>query len=413
MSSSCWVYISRLCLRAAATGFMLAALELASIATLPVQAQTFTVLHSFTGSDGSTPYAGLLRDAEGNFYGTTSAAGAHGDGTVFKLDKQRKLTVLHSFTGDDGAFPTASLIRDSKGNLYGTASIGGIADYGVVFKLNPAGKQTTLYRFTGGADGANPYAGLLRDAKGNLYGVTTRGGLNTYPEGVVFELDPAGKETVLHTFVWPYDGAHPGGTLIMDAKGNLYGTTEIGGGQGEGNCPEAYCGTVFKLDSTDKETLLYSFAGGSNPAYPIAGVIMDGKGNLFGTTEAGGDTSCDYGGGCGAVFELDAKTAKLTILYIFKGSTDGGYPHGGLIRDAAGNLYGTAYAFGHSGCGLGCGVVFKVDTTGKQTVLHEFTGGKDGAQPYGGLVFDEKGNLYGTASGGGAHNAGTIFEITP
>jgi len=215
----------------------------------------------------------------------------------------------------------------------------------------------------------------------------------------------------LHTFEWPYDGAYPMGNLVMDAKGNLYGTTEIGGGQG--NCPESYCGTVFQLDRTDTETLLYRFPGPPNGANPIAGVIRDEKGNLFGATEGGGDSGCDFGGGCGVVFELDT-AGKETVLYIFAGSTDGGYPEGGLVRDAAGNLYGTTYAFGNTGCqGGGCGVVFKVDKAGKETVLHTFTGGKDGGQPHAGLIFDGKGNLYGTTSVGGTHNAGTVFKITP
>jgi len=152
MKKPCWSWISRLCARASTV--------VLAVAAMPAQAQIFTVLHSFTGSDGATPYAGLVRDAEGNLYGTTSGGGAYSHGTAFKLNKQRKLTVLHSFNSDDGAFPTGQLIRDSRGNLYGTAFQGGIADYGVVFKLNPAGKQTTLYRFTGGGGRREPLCRL-------------------------------------------------------------------------------------------------------------------------------------------------------------------------------------------------------------------------------------------------------------
>ena len=427
MNNPCWDWISRALLRAAIMRIALvAAFGLGVVATLPSQAQTFTLLHSFNGaSQGLAPTATLLRDAEGNLYGTTSKGARHGLGSVFKLDKAGKLTVLHAFTGGlDGATPYAGLIRDNEGNLYGTAFSGGgssncYGGCGIVFKLSPAGKETVLHRFAGGRnDGANPYAPLLRDAHGNLYGTTVYGGDGggcNSACGVVFKLDAKGKETILYVFGGYFDGGYPFGGLVMDAQGNLYGTTEIGGALGYNYCPEVYCGTVFRLDPTGKETLLYQFTGGSDGAFPQAGVILDKKGNLFGTTFGGGDPSCEFGSGCGVVYKLDA-TGKETTLYAFKGSTDGGYPEAVLVRDAAGNFFSTTWAFGNTGClsGGGCGVVFKVDKTGKETVLHSFAGnGTDGGNSSAGLIFDEQGNLYGTASAGGTGNAGTVFKITP
>jgi uncharacterized repeat protein (TIGR03803 family) len=241
-------WISSKCLRAA-TSVMALLFVLVSglVATQSAQAQAFTVLHSFTGSDGAAPYAGLVRDGMGNLYGTTSAGGAYAHGTVFKLDITGKLTILHSFAGGDGAFPTGRLIRDYKGNLYGTTFDGGISNHGVVFELNPVGQQTMLYRFTGGSDGQYPYAGLLREAGGNLYGTTLRGGSGTgYCDppgcGVVFKLDVTGKETVLYNFQWQEDGADPLGNLVMDGQGNLYGTTEIGGGKERRIAPKSTVG---------------------------------------------------------------------------------------------------------------------------------------------------------------------------
>jgi uncharacterized repeat protein (TIGR03803 family) len=322
--------------------------------------------------------------------------------------------VLYSFTGGaDGGQPFAGVIRDSAGNLSGTTSGGGTG-YGVVYKLDVAsGQETVLYSFTGGADGASPETGVIRDSAGNLYG-TTNGGGTDY--GVVYKLDVAsGQETVLYSFTGGTDGSNPYAGVIRDSDGNLYGTTS-GGGSGEGS---AGYGVVFKVNSAGQETVLYSFTGGADGGDPIAGLILDSAGNLYGTTSEGGNiVTCPVSifspGGCGVVYKVDT-AGQETVLYSFTGGTDGGFPDAGVIRDSAGNLYGTTYGGGDlSGCfGGGCGVVFEVDPAGQETVLYTFTGGTDGGHPYAGVILDLAGNLYGTASSGGADSGGVVFKLAP
>ena len=339
-------------------------------------------------------------------------------------------SVLYSFEGSpDGAFPVAGLARDAQGNLYGTTEEGGNPgacphygryDCGTVFKVDTTGKETVLYSFTGGADGANPHAGLVPDAQGNLYGTTYFGGdpacvsEGTYGCGTVFKLDTSGNETVLHSFAGhPGDGANPEAGLVRDAQGNLYGTTLTGGSGGPELCSGVGgCGTVFKLDTTSKETVLYSFTGVPDGEEPDAGLVRDAQGNLYGTTYNGGASNL------GTVFELDT-TGKETVLHSFTGTGgDGSEPYGGLVLDAQGNLYGTTSFGGASGDGT----VFELDTAGKETVLYSFTGtGGDGAYPSGlvRLVRDAQGNLYGTTYEGGdlacdaPYGCGTVFKLTP
>jgi len=359
------------------------------------QAQTYSVLYGFTGSGGALPFAGVIRDAAGNLYGTTFGGGAFGNGTVFKVETTGKETVVYSFTGGgDGAGPQAGLTRDNAGTLYGTTWAGGTSGYGTVFKVNKTGKETVLYSFTGnGNDGARPYGGVIRDAAGNLYGTTFRGGASGL--GTVFKVAKR-KETVLHSFTGA-DGENPYASVIRDAAGNLYGTTSGGGAFGYG--------AVFKVGKTGKETVLYSFTvNGNDGTSPFGGVIRDAAGNLYGTTALGGASAK------GTVFKVD-KTGKETVLYSFTGTgNDGANPIMGLIRNKAGDLYGTTMAGGSSNAGT----VYKVDSTGKETVLYDLNGGTDGAQPgYGHLVQDGKGNLYGTASTGGSGGDGTVFKLTP
>jgi len=375
--------------------------------------QTLTTLYSFTGASGNGPGAGVVRDNAGNLYGTTSAGGGSGYyGTIFKLNAAGNLTVLHRFTyGPDGAFPSASLIRDAAGNLYGTAAVGGDpnscqGNCGTVFKVDAAGRFTVLYPFTGPPDGALPSnGGLIRDANGNLYGTTSLGGDtgcdNGLGCGTVFKLDASNHETVLYRFTATgAEGYDPVGGLIRDAAGNLFGTTSAGGD------PTCYfgCGAVFKLDTTGKLTVLHSFTGPPDGEYPFASLVQVGS-SLFGTTGSGGDGFGQWG----TVFKLDNR-GNETVFYSFAGvsGADGSFPFGALISDAAGNLYGTTEVGGPSDAGT----VFMLDKTGKETVLHSFTR-SDGWQPYGSLTRDAAGNLYGTTSKGGAHRNGTIFKITP
>jgi uncharacterized repeat protein (TIGR03803 family) len=385
------------------------ALTLEAFAGQSTQAQTFKVLHTFTGSpDGETPYAALVEDASGNLYGTTEAGGVSGSGAVFKVNSKGE-TVMYSFKGSsDGGLPYAGLLIDAAGNLYGTTYFGGLG-VGTVFEVNGKGKETVLFSFDG-TNGELPYAGLVMDAKGNLYGTTFAGGASPYL-GTVFKLAKDGKETVLYSFCHVAgctDGAGPMGGLVMDVKGNLFGTASIGGGTGE-NCSNG-CGTVFKVSAAGKFGVLYSFKGSPDGGNPYAGLVRDKKGNLYGTTVDGGVSGCSSG--CGTVFKVST-TGKESVLYRFTGGKDGGEPFAGLVMDANGNLYGTTAIGGANNLGT----VFKLGKIGKETVLHSFNG-KDGDVPTAGLHMDSAGNLYGTASMGGDFSCfetgcGTVFKLTP
>jgi len=373
-------------------------LLLVIVATPSARAQTYTLLYSFTGgADGGNPYASLVGDTKGSFYGT-SQGGILGYGVVFKLDTNDKETPLHSFRGLDGLLPYAGLVRDGNGNLYGTTEEGGSGGFGVVFELSKSGAETVLHNFKRNkTDGAVPYAGLIRDKAGNLYGATTVGG--AFDRGVVFKLNKLGKETVLHSFKGTPDGEYPEAGLVRDACGNLYGTTT---GDGTSNY-----GTVFKVTPKGNETVLYRFSGGADGKSPYGGLVLDAAGTLFGSTAGGGLAGCDGNGTCGTVFKIDA-TGKHTVLYSFTGGADGGTPVAGLIRDAAGNLYGTTAAGGD----FGYGTIFKIGIDGGETVLHSFSW-SDGANPFAGLIRDKVGNLYGTTYYGGASGKGTVFKLQP
>ena len=387
----------------AAAKLALTLIVLASVTT--ASAQTFRLLYQFkSGRDGSQPYASLILDPQGNLYGTTMIDGAYSYGTVFKISPEGKETVLHSFTGTggDGANPVAPLTRDAAGNLYGTTEYGGLFGdacggngCGIVFKINPSGKETILYRFTGtGGDGMNPWQGVVRDAAGNLYGTTLEGG--DYGGGTVFKINSSRHETILHSFNADFyydDGSDPiYGSLVRDAEGNLYGTTYVGG--------QAGLGTVYKIDSSGTESILYNFSG-ANGMLPYGTLVRDSAGNLYGTTYQGGAF------GDGIVFKLDVNNTE-TILHTFGASGDGVPPSAGLIADRSGNLYG-ATEYGGS---FSYGTVFKLDASGEETILHNFSG-KDGSAPALGLVRDPKGNLYGTTPYGGVHGGGVVFKVTP
>jgi uncharacterized repeat protein (TIGR03803 family) len=364
----------------------------------------FSVLYSFIG--GNNGPEGLSQDSQGNFYGTTEFGGDPncalwygGCGTIFKLDTNNILTVLYSFTGGggDGAVPMARPILDQQGNLYGTTSFGGALNglgYGTVYELAPpaqpggAWTETVLHAFTGvGSDGYDPIVGLVQDSQGNLYGSTVHGGANDY--GTVFMLTPAGQEAWVYGFAGGSDGSDPSGLTTPDSQGNLYGTTQQGGEYG--------CGTVFQVNSTGQESVFYNFAGPPDDGcYPQAGLVRDSKGNLYGTA---GST----------VFMLTA-AGQETILYNFTGQEDGS-PNARLVRDSQDNLYGTTLYGG----AYGAGTVFKVAPNGQETTLYTFTGraGVDGAYPDGGLLPDSQGNLYGTTSGGGVNGNGMVFKLAP
>jgi len=386
------------------------------------QAQTYNILHNFTGGlDGLQPWAGLTLDQTGNLYGTTFEGGRTGNGTVFKLSHESSSWIfspLYNFNGgNDAHAPQARVIFGPDGTLYGTTYAGGNngcegVGCGAVFNLKPTPTapptaltpwiETVLYRFTGRADGSGPgYGDLVFDQAGNLYGTTIYGGNNQ--DGVVYELSPSGggwTESVLYSFTGKQDGSNPYSGVIFDQAGNLYGTNTTG--------LDAY-GRVYQLTPSGPpwiEHSLYGFTGGNDGAYPVGGVIFDQSGNLYGTTN-----SIAYGGG-GTIFELKPSTGgwMFNLLYSFTGNTLQG-PYSSLAMDAAGNLYGTTYGEG----AYSLGSVFKLTPSVGSwiyTDLHDFSG-SDGQNPVGGVVLDASGNLYGTASKGGAHGDGVVWEITP
>lgn len=392
----------------------------------------YSVLYAFTGgTDGSqvntlAPYdAGMIRDKDGNLYGTAYGGGyitsgfsacPGGCGVVFKLDRVGKETVLHAFTGPpDGVAPAPGLARDQDGNLYGATIFGGSSSMyaGTVFKVDRTGNETELYSFTGGADGGYPWSGVIRDEEGNLYGTTISGGA---PEcfdggcGVVFKVDPNGKETVLYTFTGGADGGKPSAGLIRDEMGNLYGAAADGGAFGYG--------VVFRVDGEGKETVLYSFKGPPDGWEPVTALVRDEEGNFYGTTGLGGSTGPLCGSfGCGVVYKLD-RNGKESVLHTFTGGADGEEPFGRPLRRGH-DFYGVTYYGGEpgSGCFDDCGTVFKLDKDGKYTVVYNFEGGAQGSNPQGGLVAD-KGDLYGiTGFGGDMSNpdcgggCGVVFKL--
>jgi len=357
----------------------------------PLHAQTYQIIHHFDFNSAEGAYTtGLTRDAAGNLYGTNAYA-ANSKGTVFKLDATtHALTVLHTFTDTpDGALPYAPVVPDSAGNIYGTTAEGGANGFGTVFKIDPFGVETILYSFNG-TDGSSPN-GLIRDPAGNLYGTTRQGG-RLGNSGVVFRVNKSGVEKTLYKFAGP-EGGQSYGSLARDAAGNLYGTTRTVG--------DKFPGTVFMLAPDGTETVLHSFIGFTDGRRPMGGPVLDSAGNLFGTTESGGDFNK------GTVFKIDA-AGNFTVLHSFN-VADGQAPRAELVLDTAGNIYGNTAQGGD----VGAGVVFKLDPSGNETVLHSFVGGTDGLVPYGALLLSSDGTIFGSTCCGGILNGGTLFRIKP
>jgi len=309
-------------------------------------------------------------------------------------------SAVYSFNGPDGQFPYAGLLNVG-GTLYGTTFFGGNGS-GTVFSVTPAGVETVVYTFNGSSDGAYPYAGLI-NVGGTLYGTTEYGGGSancTLGCGTVFSVTPGGVETVVYTFKGGSDGSQPYAGLL-NVGGTLYGTTFSGGAGG--------CGTVFKLKHATDEKLAYSFKCGSDGANPFAGLLNVG-GTLYGTTEyGGGSAKCQFG--CGTVFSVTPAGVE-TVVYAFKGGSDGGWPQAGLIN-VDGTLYGTTLIGGGDGTGCndgGCGTVFGVTTAGGESQPYYFRGGTDGAVPAAGLINVGR-MLYGTTTQGGTRGYGTVFKL--
>jgi uncharacterized repeat protein (TIGR03803 family) len=426
------------------------------------------VLYSFQGgTDGATPAGGVVFDKVGNLYGATTDGGANNCspvaacGTVYQLAPPAKKgdawteTILRVFQGkasNDGELPAGGVIADASGNIYGTTSYGGTGDCvllgikggcGTVYEFSPprteggAWTYAILYSFKGGNDGYLPNGDLVFDSTGNLYGSTAfGGGKGTTCDpgyyqycGTVFKLSPPKTkgskwtEQVLHSFAGvPNDGANPNGGLILDSNGAIYGTTTAGGSQACRTASSVGCGTVFELslpktksgEWTEKLLNRLDVQDGVNPA---AGVVFGGNGDLYGTASGGGNE------GAGTVFELKKLAGSHVwheaALYRFEIVSDGANPLGNLIFDKRGNLYGTA-----NGGDKAQGDVFRLEPPKRKgapwviTVLHAFPGAPDGRLPAAGLVFDNLGNLYSTTTEGGTGNActfgcGTVFEVLP
>ena len=382
------------------------------------QAQTYTVIHNFTGAEGAYPDAGLTLDKAGNLYGTASGGGSTGYGTVFKLAHKASgwiVMPLYSFTGGyDGASPLAPVTIGPDGSLYGTTIGGGYmgGNYcsqggcGVVFSLKPGPRapvsalapwtQTVLHAFTGYPyDGDQPVFGpLIFDQQGNLYGTTQFGG-NNGDFGIAFKLTPSGSgwtESILYNFGLPTNGPLSG--VVMDSAGNLYGTTADGG-------------AVFELSPSGLSwvlAILHTFNGENDGSLAYGGLVMDQAGNLYGATSDGGS------GHGGVVYELSPSDGGWTYQILYSLSGAGG-PYGNLTLDAAGNLYGATQSDGVNDAGM----IFKLTPSNGSwtfTDLHDFSFQAE-YFPYGAVALDANGNLYGTASGGGAYGDGAVWEITP
>jgi len=399
---------------------LLACFATAALLLSAASASTTKVIYSFAGgNDGEYLDTDLVMDSAGNIYGSTVQGGDFASGTVFQLSPSASgwtHTVLYSFTGGtDGGEPYKGVTLDSQGNLYGTTVAGGAGSCdggcGVVFKLTNSGgtwTQSVIHSFTGGNDGSGPGSGLTFDPHGNLYGMTPTGG--AYGLGVVYQLQPqtngAWKLRVVHAFTGGNDGSSgSAGRLILDHAGNLYGVTTVGGANGDG--------VVFELTRNPTGwTLLtlYAFKDQPDGALPYGGLIFDKAGDLYGTTYYAGANDV------GTVYKLTHANGAWTetVLYSFKGGTDGSSPISTLVSDKAGNLYGTT---SDGGTGCACGVIFKLahgaNGTWTESVPYRFPGAPGAGFAYNGMVADPAGKFYGATTHGGPADDGTVYRFTP
>jgi uncharacterized repeat protein (TIGR03803 family) len=411
---------------------------------------TVTILRSFSGSDGTLPYGGLVLATDGKFYGTTSGGGNPGGGTIFRIDSaggsfltlhnfvpgtdggdlrapliqasdQRlygtaygggangngtiygidlagtNFMNLHDFTAAEGGAVWAPVVQGTDGKLYGTTEIGGTStacngfNCGTTYRIDAGGTNfATLHSFNA-TDGSLPYAGLVQGTDGNFYGVTTAGG--TIGGGTAFQMTSAGAVTTLHSFGGPGSGHEPEAPVMQATDGNFYGTTRLGGTAGHG--------TVFKLDPAGNYTLLHSFID-TDGSYPEAGLVQASDGDLYGTTSSGGTP------GLGTVFRLDTAGGNFETLHNFA-ITDGDTPRGRLLLANDGKMYGTT-SDGGTPAGS-TGTLFRVDIAGGFATLHNFTS-TEAAIIFAPLVQGTDGNLYGTSSAGGSMAGGTVFRAT-
>ena len=359
-------------------------------------------------NDSNYPFGGLIQGADGNFYGAAQLGGTNGFGTVFKLSPAGVESIVYSFGPNgsgDAQMPSGGLVQGSDGTLYGTSG-GGATGNGTVFKVTPQGAEQVIYSFAGGNDAAAPNPGLVLDAAGNLYGTSSSGG--THGFGTVFKVTPQGAESVLRSFADVPDGSRPASNLILWTDGNFYGTTQGGGTAGEG--------TAFRMTPAGSLTILHSFGvTAGDGAFPFAALTLGPDGNFYGTTATGGAFSGSYGG---TVFKMTPAGA-VSILHSFSGYStpagiDGSNPEGTLLLDGNGNMYGTTYDGGK----YSSGILFKLTPAGKETILYTngragvIAGNTDGNFIQSGLILATDGNLYGNAPSGGANQTGVVFKLS-
>jgi uncharacterized repeat protein (TIGR03803 family) len=386
-----------------ATLSLIPALMLA--AAIPSSAQTFTSLHSFAGTDGSNPYAGLIQSTGGKLYGTTSGGGTFEGGTVFTITTGGTFKSLYSFcklaSCADGTDPRSPLVQATNGNFYGATFGGGPFDsFGTLYQITSSGALTTLYTFcqlSECTDGDVPYGGMVQALNGLLYGTTNGGG--AHGGGTVFDIKTTGgTPNILYSFCSLSectDGDAPQATLIQGTDGNFYGSTYDGGAF-------TYYGNVFKITSTGTFTSLHSFDG-TDGDEPIGGLTQAIDGNFYGTTQV------DGANGYGTVYKITS-SGTLTTLYNFCVSSacpDGSFPEDPLVQGTDGNLYGTTF----SGGAFGHGTIFSITTAGVLTTLHSFDN-TEGGQPWAGVIQDTNGTFYGTTYSGGTSNLGAVYSLS-
>jgi uncharacterized repeat protein (TIGR03803 family) len=309
---------------------------------------------------------------------TAASGGVNQCGVILRVTPAGSQSLVYTFTGAlDGCGPSGVAL-DAAGNLYGTTAQGGIAGLGAVFKIDPSGKETSFNAFSGGPSGSTPQSSLVRDDQGNIYGATSSGG--TYNCGTLYRIDKSSQETVLYNFPGGNYGCNPSGNLARDAPGNIYGTT---------SSDDSEC-VVFKISPAGQETMVIDLGVGAG----LSGVAIDAAGNLYGT-------------GLGIVYKVEPAYGYRPF-YTFTPGPGGYVPNGNVVLDAAGNVYGTTAEGGIDNQG----VIFKISPSGAETVLYSFTGGADGFDPLAGVTLDSAGNIYGTTAGGGVAGGGTVFALT-
>ncbi len=367
-----------------------------AVSTAAVASAKLQVIYNFAGGsgDGANPSGPLLIDNQGALYGTTVGGGSTNNGAIFKISPHGKESVLHIFTGSggDGSLPYGGVIADKAGNLYGATSDGGTNGLGIVFEIAPNGAETILHTFQGiccGSDGSFPYASLVMDKQGNMYGTTLKGGTSD-DLGTVFRVTPAGVENVVHAFTGAADGSEPVLGFAIGKRNTLYGASLAGGAQN--------AGVAFRMTLDGTETVLHEFGSGSDGQYAVGWIALDDKGAMYGATQNGGGAA-----NAGIVYKID-KDGVESILHVFNGA-DGEDPFSvTLVGD---DLYGVTQFGGANGAGT----IFKIASNGVFSAIHSFSG-TDGRDPLCPLVAGSDGNLYGTATGGGATGNGVVFKLT-